>query len=192
MALSPSNNLTGSITQSLEPATKRLKMSSVNSESTIASDTADSTTTGQISLSVASEDLSNMMFHVADLQRVTNSWVSHHPLTGAEAEMKASFKACEDTANSLRDTLEALEANAASLVSIPEAEFTAGNLHDSTKNNSNNDNDCSAYSIKFVASLTMIRVRVLTAWKGRKDLGVPHQGWHLENCQSRIHDLVAA
>jgi hypothetical protein len=75
---------------------------------------------------------------------------------------KRPFKACEDTANSLRDTLEGLEINATSLVSIPEAEITAGNLHDSTKNNSDDDNDGSAYRIKFVAFLTLIRVRILT------------------------------
>jgi DNA recombination-dependent growth factor C len=77
--------------------------------------------------------------------------------------MKASFKACEDTANSLRDTLESLEINAVSLVSIPEAEITARNLHDSVKNNSDDDdNDGSAYRIKFVASLMLIGFQILT------------------------------
>jgi hypothetical protein len=114
-------------------------MSSVTSESTLASETPNVTTGGQVSCSVASEDLSSMMFHVADRQRVTNSWALHHPLIGAEAGMKASFKACEDTANSLRDTLESLEVYAASLAPAHEFGAAVRELHDSTKENDMDD-----------------------------------------------------
>jgi hypothetical protein len=146
--ISPANQL-----QSFEFFPKRQKMGSIDSESTLANETATSTTTSErVSLSVASEDLSSMMFHVADLQRVANSWAALHPLTGTESEMKASFKACEDTANSLRNTLESLEFNAASLASIQDLEIASSNLHNSLEG----DKDgvvCPAYRIKFVAFL---------------------------------------
>ncbi|CAD0091882.1 unnamed protein product [Aureobasidium vineae] len=96
-----------------EPAFKRQKMSSDTSTSTLSYETTITATTAQSVCLVGSEDLSSMVFHAADLQRVTNSWSTHHPLTGAEFEMKMSFKACENTANSLRSTLESLEVKAA-------------------------------------------------------------------------------
>lgn len=88
-------------------------MSSDTSTSTISEETASTGTPEQSVCLVASEDLSSMVFQTADLQRITSSWASHHPLTGAEFEMGKSFKACESTANSLRHTLESLEVKAA-------------------------------------------------------------------------------
>jgi hypothetical protein len=139
MEFSPSNLLSGVNPQPHEPAPKRQKMSSVTSESTLAGETLNVTTGGQISCSVASEDLFSMMFHVADLQRVTNSWALHHPLIGAEAEMKAPFKAYEDTTNSLRDTIESLEVNATSLARAYEFGAAVRDLHESTKENDMDD-----------------------------------------------------
>ncbi|KAG9635296.1 hypothetical protein KCU64_g15072, partial [Aureobasidium melanogenum] len=88
-------------------------MSSETSTSTISDETTSTATPEQGVCLVASEDLSSMVFQTADLQRITSSWASHHPLTGTEFEMGKSFKACESTANSLRHTLESLEVKAA-------------------------------------------------------------------------------
>jgi hypothetical protein len=145
-----------------KPAPKRQKMSSVTSESTLAGETPDVTTSAQSSCFVASEDLASMMFSVADLQRVTNSWALHQPLTGAEAEMKALFKACEDIANSLCDTLESLELNAVNLASAQDSETAVGELHDSIKKNNREYIENFTYQRKCVYPLTIGRDRTLT------------------------------
>lgn len=113
-----------------------------------------------------------MVFHVADLQRVTNSWVSHHPLTGAESEIKASFKACEDTANSLRDELENLQAKAANLSPIQ----ASGVLQNPSKDDNNDDSTISsAYQLKYVSSLTIDRARVLILRQSCRDSEILYQ-----------------
>jgi DNA mismatch repair ATPase MutS len=138
-------------------------MSSVASESTLAAETSNVTPTGQVFCSVASEDLSSMMSQVADLQRFANSWALHDPLTGTEFEMKASFKACEETANSLRDTIESLEVNAASPASAQDLEAAISNSHDPSKdNNVDNEKISSEYEAKCVCLPTIDRARILT------------------------------
>jgi DNA mismatch repair ATPase MutS len=151
--------------QSLEPTPKRQKTSSVTSESTLAAETSNVTPIEQGFCSVASEDLSSMMFQVADLQRFANSWALHNPSIGTEFEMKASFKACEETANSLRDTIESLEVNAASLASAQDLEAAISNSHDPPKdNNVDKDKTSSEYEAKCVYPPTIDRVRILTVW----------------------------
>jgi hypothetical protein len=169
--------------QSLESPPKRQKMSSVASESTLAGEVSNVTATGQASYSVASEDLSSMVFHVVQLQRVADSWALHYPLTLAEFEMKASFKACEETANSLRDTLEGLEVSAASLASAQDLEAAISDLHDFSKNDKNDIDVSRAYTIKYVASPTTNGAGVITLRQRSTNSGVPHQGWYLEDRQ---------
>jgi uncharacterized protein YlxW (UPF0749 family) len=108
----------------------------------------------QASCSVASEDLSSMVFHVADIQRVTNSWASHHPLTSAESAMKESFKACEDTANSLRDELENLQAQASNLSPAQDTCVLQNSLKD---DNNDDSNIPSAYELGYVCYLVTMK-----------------------------------
>jgi hypothetical protein len=113
-----------------------------------------------------------MVFHVADLQRVTNSWASHHPLTGAESEMKESFKACEDTANSLRVELEHLQAKATNVSPAHDSSV----LHNSLKDGNNDDSNIfSPYEIKYVCSFTINRARALTFWQSCRDSEILYQ-----------------
>lgn len=81
-----------------------------------------------------------MVFHIADIQTATNSWASHRPLTDVETDMKASFKACEDTANSLRNTLESLEVIPNRSTPARDSEDIACGLHDALREDGNEDN----------------------------------------------------
>lgn len=98
-------------------------MSSVTSESTLASETPSATVLDSGAYWVASEDLSSMVFQAAYLQRVTSSWNEYVPLVYGETLMKRSFKKCQDTVNSLRSTLESLEVKAAKAAQPDIAEF---------------------------------------------------------------------
>ncbi|KAG9940998.1 hypothetical protein KCU85_g9769, partial [Aureobasidium melanogenum] len=88
-------------------------MSSDTSESTLAIDAPPAEVLDPGACWVASEDLSSMVFQTAHLQRITDSWASYVPLVYGETLMKRDLKECQDTVNSLRNTLESLEIKAA-------------------------------------------------------------------------------
>lgn len=97
----------------VEPSPKRQKMSSVTSESTLASESPPAAVIDPGACWVASDDLSSMVFQTAYLQRITSSWTNYVPVAYGETLMQNSLKKCQDTVNSLRSTLESLEVKAA-------------------------------------------------------------------------------
>lgn len=154
MASTPSNVLTTSVPQRIEPPPKRQKMSSVTSESTLADDTLDLITAEQVTHSVATEDLSSMVFHAADLQKVASMGALHHPVTCDEHAMKSYLKICEDTATNLRAALESLQPEA--VVHASDRKGVSSNLHNAPKDDkTDEDNTSAAYKIKYVYSPTI-------------------------------------
>lgn len=108
-------------TNSAEPPAKRLRMSSNESTSATSVSTLQDVLpsfveTKQFACYVSSDDLESMIFRTEDLQRVTNTFGSYLFNNGTEGDMKRVFKSCEETASSLRSTLEDLEARATKLV----------------------------------------------------------------------------
>ncbi|THW82365.1 hypothetical protein D6D17_09453 [Aureobasidium pullulans] len=104
-------------TNSAEPPAKRLRMSSNESTSATSVSTLQDVLpsfveTKQFACYVSSDDLESMIFRTEDLQRVTNTFGSYLFNNGTEGDMKRVFKSCEETASSLRSTLEDLEARA--------------------------------------------------------------------------------
>ncbi|KAH0333391.1 hypothetical protein KCU81_g9878, partial [Aureobasidium melanogenum] len=111
--------------QLVEPSPKRQRMSSDTSESTLASDDPVAAVIDPGACWVASDDLSSMVFQTAYLQRIISSWNGYVPLVYGETLMKSSFKKCQDTVNSLRNTLESLEVKAAKDAQSPMKDFIA-------------------------------------------------------------------
>jgi len=163
MAFMPSKALARVAFQPSEPPPKRLRMSSTTSESTLAGDTPTIIKAGHVAHSVASEDLSSMVFQAAELQGFASTWSSYMPMTINEHVMADSLRNCEDIANSLRDTLESLEVIPASPAP---ARGPEGVSHSSPKDNDNADrNGSSAYQLKYVRFFTAGRAQVLTVWQ---------------------------
>ncbi|KAH0285204.1 hypothetical protein KCU62_g7737, partial [Aureobasidium sp. EXF-3399] len=129
-------------------------MSSTTSESTLAGDAPTIITAGHVTHSVASEDLSSMVFQAAELQGFASTWSSYMPVTINEHVMADSLRNCEDIANSLRDTLESLEIIPVSPALARDSEDV---LHNSPKYNDNADgNGSSAYQLKVAETLKFL------------------------------------
>ncbi|KAK6002689.1 hypothetical protein QM012_001439 [Aureobasidium pullulans] len=145
--------------QLIEPSPKRQRISSDPSTSTLSGETASTATITQSSCWVTSEDLSSMVSHTADLQRVTNSWAKHHPLTGAEFEMRKSFQACEKTANSLRSALESLEVRAIEDSSACTCGDKPGEPHNTSGADASKDNESEKGTMPIVKLLKINKTR---------------------------------
>ena len=176
----PSKALARVAFQPSEPPPKRLRMSSTTSQSTLAGDTPTIITAGHVTHSVASEDLSSMVFQAAELQDFASTWSSYMPMTINEHVMADSLRNCEDIANSLRDTLESLEVIP---VSTATAQDSANGLHSSRKAN---DNGSSAYQLKYVRFFTATRAQALTVWQSGRDSQVPDPDWYREDNRQAI------
>lgn len=184
MAFVPSKVLARFAFQPSEPPPKRLRMSSTTSESTLAGDTPTIITAGHVTHSVASEDLSSMVFQAAELQGFASTWSSYMPITINEHVMADSLRNCEDIANSLRDALESLEVIPVSPAPARDSEDVS---HSSPKDNDNADgNGSSAHQLKYVRFFLAGRAQALTVWQGGRDSQVPHPNWYREDNRQAI------
>lgn len=143
--------------QLVEPSSKRQRMSSDTSESTLAIDAPPAEVLDPGACWVASEDLSSMVFQTAHLQRITDSWASYVPLVYGETLMKRDLKECQDTVNSLRNTLESLEIKAART-----SHSDTGDVTDNSYATPEDQEARAAKEAKSVLSVTNYKIQALT------------------------------